>query len=148
LTWKPITAGRVLSIPVWRIESHLTGRAVSMLLRFCSHGRKSLLADCAETLLRRRRKEGSSRLTHSLLSSVKRLRSLKRLKRRTWGNQSRAAANLNRTKDPDLRRNTPWKNASRTRRRWRRRDPQRLSGISENSHSQCLSVRHDAKSLQ
>jgi hypothetical protein len=124
-----------------------------MLLRTCSHGRKSRLADSAKTLLRRQKKEGSGPLTHSLLSSVKRLRMLKRLKRlkrRTWENQSRAATSLNLTKDPNLRRNTPWKNASRTRRRRRRRkrDPQRLSGISESSHSQCLRVRHDAKSLQ
>jgi hypothetical protein len=96
----------------------------------CSHGRKSRLADRAKPLLRRladraepllRRRR---RLTHSLLSSVKRLRRLKRLKRlngRTWGNQSRAAT------------------------RRRRRDPQHLRGISESSHSQCLRVRHDAK---
>jgi hypothetical protein len=143
LTRKPIT-GCILSIPVWRIESRLN--AVSLLLRTCSHGRKSCLADRAKPLLRRK-KEGPSRLTHSLLSSVKRLRRLKRLKRlkrRTWGNQSRAATSLNRTKDPNLR------NASgtRRRRRQRRRDPQRLGGISESSHSQCLRVRHDANSLQ
>jgi hypothetical protein len=133
------------------MEDRKPGRAVSMLLRTCSHGRKSRLAHRAETLLCRRKKEGSGRLTHSLLSSLKRLRRLKRLKRRTWGNQSHAATSLNCTKDPDLRRNTPWKNASgtmRRRRRRRRRDIQRLSGISESSHSQCLSVRHDAKSLQ
>jgi hypothetical protein len=80
------------------------------------------MADRAESLLlRRRRKRGSCHLTHSLLSSLKRLKRLKSLKRRTGGNQSCAATNhLSRTKNPDLRRNTTRKNASRRR---RRRDP-------------------------